>query len=155
MTNLRREAWSPFLKCLLDLDTWLTWSRTGQGEGRGADREPHSCSLLAPGEGVWMAAPRLIAEATGSRLGGEGRGPFAAGLGLRLPEAPVSGWTTPATARFTTFTCKSRGRTGQSKPETAPYSNSWCLCVCYSIVNPVCYAVLCINHSLQWGDTER
>ena len=91
MTNLRREAWSPFLKCLLDLDTWLTWSRTGQGEGRGADREPHSCSLLAPGEGVWMAAPRLIAEATGSRLGGEGRGPFAAGLGLRLPEAPVSG----------------------------------------------------------------
>ena len=63
MTNLRREAWSPFLKCLLDLDTWLTWSRTGQGEGRGADREPHSCSLLAPGEGVWMAAPGLIAEA--------------------------------------------------------------------------------------------
>lgn len=32
--SLRREAWSPFLKCLLYLDNWLTWSRTGQGEER-------------------------------------------------------------------------------------------------------------------------
>ena len=85
MTNLRREAWSPFLKCLLYLDTWLTWSRTGQGESRGAERAPHSCSLLALGEGVWMAAPSLIAEATGSRLGGKGRGPICCRPGAAAP----------------------------------------------------------------------
>ena len=83
--SLRREAWSPFLKCLLYLDNWLTWSRTGQGERSGPESAPHPCSPLALGEGVRMAVPELITEATGSRLKGKGRGPSCCRPGAAAP----------------------------------------------------------------------